>query len=93
MPKWHRQQREKKTKTTTVILVHRHPVHIIIIIIIIIIRIIIREIRKASTLRLKTPNKHSVTHIMYIKMENAMSNLTKILKHNVDIKKGSSITM
>ena len=71
----------KKTKTTTVTLVHRHPVHIIII---------IREICKASTLRLKAPNKHSVTHIMYIKMDNAMSNLTKILRHNVDIKKGSN---
>ena len=80
----------EKTKTTTVILVHRHPVHIIIIIIII---IIIMVICKASTLRLKAPNKHSVTHIMYIKMDNAMSNFTKILRHSVDIRKGSSITM
>ena len=64
----------EKTKTTTVILVHRYPVHIIIII------IIIRVICKASTLRLKAPNKHSVTHTMYIKMDNAMSNFTKILR-------------
>ena len=27
------------------------------------------EISKAPTLRLKAPNKHSITHIMYIEME------------------------
>ena len=31
--------------------------------------IIIMEICKAPTLRLKAPNKHSITHIMYIEME------------------------
>ena len=34
-----------------------------------IIIIIIVEICKASTLRLKALNKHSITHIMYIEME------------------------
>ena len=27
---------------------------------------------KAPTLRLKAPNKHSITHIMYIEMENVI---------------------
>ena len=35
----------------------------------IIIIIIITEICKAPTLRLKTMNKHNMTHIMYIEME------------------------
>ena len=39
--------------------------------------IIIMEICKAPTMRLKALNKHSVTHIMYIEMENVISNLTK----------------
>ena len=34
-----------------------------------IIIIIITEICKAPTLRLKALNKHSITHIMYIEME------------------------
>ena len=33
------------------------------------------DICKAPTLRLKALNKHSITHIMYIEMENVMSNL------------------
>ena len=41
----------------------------LIIITIIIIMIIIMEICKAPTLRLKALNKHSITHIMYIEME------------------------
>ena len=32
------------------------------------------EICKAPTLRLKALNKYSITHIMYIEMENVMSN-------------------
>ena len=39
--------------------------------------IIIMEIYKVPTLRLKAMNKHNMTHIMYIKMENVISNLTK----------------
>ena len=35
--------------------------------------IIIMEICKAPTLRLKALNKHSITHIMYIEMENVIS--------------------
>ena len=31
--------------------------------------IIIMEISKAPTLRLKALNKHSITHIMYVEME------------------------
>ena len=50
---------------------------IIITIIIIVIIIIIMTICKAPTLRLKALNKHSVTHIMYIEMENVISNLTE----------------
>ena len=36
-------------------------------------------------------NKHNITHIMYIEMENVISN--KTLTHNVDFNIGSSITM
>ena len=36
--------------------------------------VIIMEMCKAPTLRLKAPNKHSITHIMYIEMENVTSN-------------------
>ena len=36
--------------------------------------IIIMEIYKAPSLRLKALNKHSITHIMYIEMENVISN-------------------
>ena len=39
--------------------------------------IIIMEICKAPTMRLKALNKHNVTHIMYIEMENVIINLTK----------------
>ena len=39
--------------------------------------IIIMVIYKASTLLLKVLDKHSITHIMYIVMENVNSNLTK----------------
>ena len=39
--------------------------------------IIIMVIYKASTLLLKALDKHSITHIMYIVMENVNSNLTK----------------
>ena len=46
-------------------------------IIIIITIIIIMEICKALTLRLKSPIKHNIAHIMYIEMENVISNLTK----------------
>ena len=35
------------------------------------------DICKAPTLRLKAMNKHSITHIMYIEMENVISNLKK----------------
>ena len=34
------------------------------------------EICKAPTLRLKVLIKHIITHIMYIEMENVISNLT-----------------
>ena len=40
-------------------------------------KIIIMEICKAPTLRLKALNKHNITHIMYIEMENIISNLSK----------------
>ena len=43
----------------------------------IIIIIIIMEICKAPTLQLKALNKHNITHIMYIEMENVISSLTK----------------
>ena len=36
--------------------------------------IIIMEICKAPTLRLKAVNMHCTTHIMYIEMENVISN-------------------
>ena len=54
------------------------------------------EICKAPTLRLKALNMHSITHIMYIKMEmlSAIKEIqknTEELIHNVD--KGSSVTM
>ena len=39
--------------------------------------IIIMEICKAPTPQLKALNKHNVTHIMYIEMENVISSLTK----------------
>ena len=39
--------------------------------------IIITEICKAPTLRLKAPNKHSITHIMYTEME--MLSVTKMI--------------
>ena len=35
------------------------------------------DIWKAPTLQLKALNKHNVTHIKYIEMENVTSNLTK----------------
>ena len=56
-------------------------------------RIIIMEICKAPTLRLKALNKHNKTHIMYIEIENVSSSLTKKLTPNVDTNKGLSITM
>ena len=53
--------------------------------------IIVMEICKAPTLRFKALNKHSITHIMYIEVENVISNKnvykkkkTKKLTHNVD---------
>ena len=66
---------------------------IIIIITIIMIIIIKMENCKAPTLLLKVKvlNKHSITHIMYIEMENAIRK--KRNTHNVDINKSSSITM
>ena len=39
--------------------------------------IIIMEICKVPTLRLKALNKHDITQIMYIEMENVISDLTK----------------
>ena len=39
--------------------------------------IIIMEICKAPTLQLKVLNKHNVTHIMYIEMENGIHSLAK----------------
>ena len=35
------------------------------------------EICKTTTLRLKAVNKHNVTRILYIEMENVICNLTK----------------
>ena len=54
-----------------------------------IITIIIMEICKVPTLRLKALNKHSITRIMYIKMEmlSAIKNIntyTEKLTHKVD---------
>ena len=54
--------------------------------------IIIMEICQAPTLRLKALNKHSITHIMYIEMKSFLKTHTHT-QHNVDISKGSSITM
>ena len=51
--------------------------------------IIIMEICKAPTLRLKVLNKH--THIMYIEMENGIKKKRKKKEKGID--KGSSITM
>ena len=57
--------------------------------------IMIMEICKAPTLRLKALNKHSITHIMYIEMEMLSAikmyiRKKKKITHNVD--KGSSVT-
>ena len=41
------------------------------------IQIVIMEICKVPILRLKALNKHNITYIMYIEMENVISNLTK----------------
>ena len=41
---------------------------------VLIIIIVIMEICKAPTLRLRVLNKHSITHIMYVEMENVISN-------------------
>ena len=49
---------------------------VVVVIVIVVAAIIIMEICKAPTLRLKAPNKYNITHIMYIEMEN-VSNLTK----------------
>ena len=38
--------------------------------------IIIMEIYKAPTLRLKAQNKHNITHIVYIEMENVIRNVS-----------------
>ena len=35
------------------------------------------EICKAPTLRFKALNKHNITHVMDIEMENVISNLTE----------------
>ena len=42
--------------------------------------IIIMEMYKVLTLRLKALNKHNMTHIMYIEMENVIRNLTKAIR-------------
>ena len=47
---------------------------IIIIIIIIIMVVVVIAICKAPILRLKVPNKHNMTHVMYMEMEHATSN-------------------
>ena len=39
--------------------------------------IVIRESYKAPILRLRALNKHNKTHIMYIEIDNVISNLTK----------------
>ena len=39
--------------------------------------LIMMEICKAPTLRLKQMNKHNIAHIIYIEMENVISKLTK----------------
>ena len=39
------------------------------------------EICKVPTLRLRVLNKHSVTHIMYIEMENVIRKKTKQCRH------------
>ena len=40
------------------------------------------EICKAPAVRLKALNKHNMTHIMYIEMENVACNLLKKPTHN-----------
>ena len=37
------------------------------------------EICKAPTLQLKAPNKYNIIHIMYIEIENVISNLIHIM--------------
>ena len=57
--------------------------------------IIIKEICKGPALRLKALNKRSITHIMYIEMENVISNLKEKGKitRNVDSNRGSSLVL
>ena len=50
--------------------------------------LIIMEICKAPILRLKAMNKHNISHIMYIEMENGIRKLTKTVTRNVDINTG-----
>ena len=54
------------------------------------------EICKAPTQQLKVPNKHSLTRIIYIKMENVISDKKKNLFKAItqcSIEKGSSMSM
>ena len=51
------------------------------------------EICKAPTLQLKVPNKHRLTRIIYIEMENVISDKKNKAITQCSIKKGSSITM
>ena len=54
--------------------------------------IIKRGICKAPTLRLKELNKHNIIHSVH-RDGNCYRQFNKKLTHNVDIKKGSSVTM
>ena len=76
--------RHMKRQNTSFIPVRRTHVHNLTC-------LIIMDFCKAPALRFKALNKHSITHMMYIEMENVISNKEKKLTHNVD--KGSSVTM
>ena len=50
---------------------------IIIIIVVVVVVVVVIAICKAPILRLKAPNKHNITHVMYMEMEHATSNEQK----------------
>ena len=47
---------------------------VVVVVSAVVIIIVPMDICRAPTLRLKALNKHSITHIMYIEMENVISN-------------------
>ena len=47
---------------------------IIMVVVVVVVVVVVMDICKAPTLRLKAPNKHNITHVMYMEMEHATSN-------------------